>query len=236
MTEKPAAQVDMEMPERSLVPHDSLSVRHANIGGAEGSSDAAPASASAQRGAAKQRRPSLQVPKPSWRVLAISAVMLVFALGAALAVEAGRASRLQSSSRAQQRQYTRLELEYKHLLASSSNHTTPLSVHVLDTSLGVPGGGMTVTAEALAGGAWAPLGRAVTAVTGRASAGLLPSGGQLDAGTYRLTFNTSEYYAALGQRCFYPEVAITFRVDDPAQHYHIPLLVSPFGYSTYRGS
>ena len=95
---------------------------------------------------------------------------------------------------------------------------------------------MTVTAEALAGGAWAPLGRAVTAVTGRASAGLLPPGGQLDAGTYRLTFNTSEYYAALGQRCFYPEVAITFRVDDPAQHYHIPLLVSPFGYSTYRGS
>ena len=231
MSEKPA-QVDMEMPERSLVPHDSLSVRHAKIGGAEASSVAAPASA--QPSAAKQRRPSLMLPKPSWRVLAISAMVLAFALGAALAVEAGKASRLDSSSLAQQRQYKRLELEYQQLLAA--NHSTPLSVHVLDTSLGVPGGGMAVTLEALMAGGWSQMGRATTATTGRASAGLLPPRGQLKVGTYRLTFNTSEYYAALGQRCFYPEVAIVFHVDVPTQHYHIPLLVSPFGYSTYRGS
>ena len=58
----------------------------------------------------------------------------------------------------------------------------------------------------------------------------------LDAGTYRLVFGTAAYFAATGQRGFYPEVSVTFDYADPAAHYHVPLLLSPFAYSTYRGS
>jgi 5-hydroxyisourate hydrolase len=59
---------------------------------------------------------------------------------------------------------------------------------------------------------------------------------ELEAGDYRITFDTGEYFAATGQKGFYPEVAVTFTVTDPGQHHHVPLLLSPFAYSTYRGS
>jgi 5-hydroxyisourate hydrolase len=58
----------------------------------------------------------------------------------------------------------------------------------------------------------------------------------LEAGAYRLRFATGAYFAADGVRAFYPEVHVVVHLDDPAQHYHVPLLLSPFGYSTYRGS
>ncbi|HEV7903148.1 MAG TPA: hydroxyisourate hydrolase [Pyrinomonadaceae bacterium] len=62
------------------------------------------------------------------------------------------------------------------------------------------------------------------------------SRGRPAAGVYRLTFRTADYFAAQGVESFYPEVMISFIVGEEAGHYHVPLLVSPFGYSTYRGS
>jgi 5-hydroxyisourate hydrolase len=59
---------------------------------------------------------------------------------------------------------------------------------------------------------------------------------RLTAGIYRLTFVTGDYFASQGAEGFYPSVAVIFEVKDPAQHYHVPLLLSPYGYSTYRGS
>ncbi len=65
---------------------------------------------------------------------------------------------------------------------------------------------------------------------------LLPSSHILQPGTYRLTFDTDSYFTAAGATSFYPLVQITFTITDPGQHYHVPLLLSPYGYSTYRGS
>ena len=58
----------------------------------------------------------------------------------------------------------------------------------------------------------------------------------LAAGTYRVVFDTGAYFAVSGTQAFYPEVTVTFRVDDTSEHFHVPLLLSPYGYSTYRGS
>jgi 5-hydroxyisourate hydrolase len=65
---------------------------------------------------------------------------------------------------------------------------------------------------------------------------LVPAGASLDAGTYCLTFDTAAYSTSSGQESFYPQVTVFFMVSNPAQHYHVPLLLSPYGYSTYRGS
>lgn len=64
----------------------------------------------------------------------------------------------------------------------------------------------------------------------------LPTLQKLAKATYRVTFDTEAYFETTGAPCFYPEVAVVFRIEDPEEHYHIPLLISPFGYSTYRGS
>ncbi len=110
-----------------------------------------------------------------------------------------------------------------------------LSTHVLDTSLGRPARGIVVRLEDAAAadpGAEA-LGVETTDADGRvATIGPV----RLKAGDYRLTFDTAAYFAASGRTGFYPEVAITFTVTDPEEHYHVPLLLNPFGYSTYRGS
>jgi 5-hydroxyisourate hydrolase len=110
-----------------------------------------------------------------------------------------------------------------------------LSTHVLDLALGRPAAGVPVRLEALRDGAWAPLAEAATNADGRV-ARLLPEGAALVPGDYRLTFDTAAYFAARGGESFYPAVAVAFTVRDAAQHYHVPLLLSPFGYSTYRGS
>ncbi len=83
-------------------------------------------------------------------------------------------------------------------------------------------------------GDWSPLADATTDEDGRV-ADLLQSG-SLKAGRYRLTFATGDYYQAQGVETFYPSVSVEFEVTATDQHYHVPLLVSPFGYSTYRGS
>jgi 5-hydroxyisourate hydrolase len=113
---------------------------------------------------------------------------------------------------------------------------SPVTTHVLDTARGRPAEGIAVVLEQFQGGlSWAELGRGVTDAEGRITT-LLGSGAVVAAGIYRLSFATSAYFAAVGVRCFFPEVPVIFQIDDPAGHYHVPLLLSPFGYSTYRGS
>ena len=111
-----------------------------------------------------------------------------------------------------------------------------ITTHVLDTSRGRPAAGVPVTLEALdPAGAWAELGRGFNDADGRLK-DLLPPGHKLSKGTYRLTFDTAVYFAAQGARGFYAEVAVSFVVAEAGAHYHVPLLLSPYGYTTYRGS
>jgi 5-hydroxyisourate hydrolase len=99
---------------------------------------------------------------------------------------------------------------------------------VLDTAVGRPAAGVPVRLEARGDGGWQHV------VDGRTDAdGRIGGWGVESAGVYRLVFGTGDH---LGPDAFYPEVVVAFRVADPAQHYHVPLLLSPFGYSTYRGS
>ena len=110
-----------------------------------------------------------------------------------------------------------------------------LTTHVLDTAAGRPAAGVPVRLERLDGEAWRELHRTATNDDGRAP-GLLPAGTELAAGIYRLTFDTAVYHAARGGEGFYPYVSIVFTVRDAAQHHHVPLLLSPFSYTTYRGT
>jgi 5-hydroxyisourate hydrolase len=108
-----------------------------------------------------------------------------------------------------------------------------LTTHVLDTARGRPAAGVRVTVQLQDGDGWRDVGGGVTDTDGRVP-GLLA--GELSAGTHRLTFATGAWFEAQGVAGFYPEVAVVCRIDDPAAHYHVPLLLSPYGYSTYRGS
>lgn len=108
-----------------------------------------------------------------------------------------------------------------------------VTTHVLDTALGRPAAGVPVRLEHVTGDGAEVLAKVATDHDGRV-ADLGPD--QVQPGTYRLVFDAAAYYAATGQSSFFPEVSITFTLADPAQHYHVPLLLSPFAYSTYRGS
>jgi 5-hydroxyisourate hydrolase len=108
-----------------------------------------------------------------------------------------------------------------------------LSTHVLDAVSGLPATGVRVALHRRNGQGWQPLGEAVTDDDGRVR-DLAPGG--LGAGVYRLVFATGDYFAATGRSGFYPEVPVVFEVTDPGRHHHVPLLLSPFGYPTYRGS
>ena len=113
---------------------------------------------------------------------------------------------------------------------------SPITTHVLDTAHGCPAEGLAVVLERRQGDAsWVELARSLTNRDGR-SATLLPDNAVLTTGIYRLRFGTASYFASRGVRGFFPEVQVLFQVDDPAGHYHVPLLLSPYGYSTYRGS
>ena len=111
-----------------------------------------------------------------------------------------------------------------------------ITTHVLDLSLGRPAEQMPVQLEVhRADQGWVMLAERKTDRQGRVT-DLMAEGAPLEAGHYRLTFETFEYFRALGETAFFPEVQIVFEIRDPAEHYHVPLLLSPFGYSTYRGS
>ena len=111
-----------------------------------------------------------------------------------------------------------------------------ITTHVLDTALGKPAANVGVTLEQLdAYGQSRVIGDARTDRDGRAR-DLLPADALPEAGRYRLSFDIGAYFTAAGRETLYPQVSVTFEVRDTTQHYHIPLLVSPYGYSTYRGS
>jgi 5-hydroxyisourate hydrolase len=111
-----------------------------------------------------------------------------------------------------------------------------ITTHVLDLAHGRPAAGVAVLLERRdATGAFCEAGRGVTDADGRAKA-LLAPGTALAVGTWRLTFETGAYFRTAGAEAFHPSVSVTFEVTDASQHHHVPLLVSPFGYTTYRGS
>ena len=110
-----------------------------------------------------------------------------------------------------------------------------ISTHVLDISCGKPAAGVPVTIEKkdLDGG-YSKVNEGHTDADGRLKE-LVPEG-ELTTGTYRITFDTGAYFSAQNVEGFYPEACIAFTVRDADSHYHVPLLLSAFGYSTYRGS
>lgn len=111
-----------------------------------------------------------------------------------------------------------------------------ITTHVLDTSRGRPANGVPVTLEIQTdAGGWKSVGGGETDADGRLK-NLMPPGVSLEVATYRLTFDTAVYFSAQGTEGFYPQVAVVFTVRDATQHHHVPLLLNPFGYSTYRGS
>lgn len=123
-----------------------------------------------------------------------------------------------------------------------SSVTSAVTTHVLDTAQGRPAAGLLVRLDRVAGGGigqgseggGSEVARSRTDEDGRVR-DLGPA--ELAPGTYRLVFDTGGYFAGQGrQAAFFPEVAVTFALDDQARHYHVPLLLSPFAYSTYRGS
>ena len=105
---------------------------------------------------------------------------------------------------------------------------SPITTHVLDTARGLPAAGVAVTLER--GPDWTEIGSGRTGNDGRI-AGL---GSPRASGTYRLRFDTAGYFE--GTPAFFPEVTVQFTIERPEEHFHVPLLLSPFGYSTYRGS
>lgn len=111
-----------------------------------------------------------------------------------------------------------------------------ITTHVLDTSRGCPAAGVPVVLEQRADGdRWHAVGRGETDADGRLR-GLLADGTALVPGLYRLIFDTRRYFDAQGLRGFYPHVIVVFEATAGEAHYHVPLLLGPFGYTTYRGT
>jgi 5-hydroxyisourate hydrolase len=109
-----------------------------------------------------------------------------------------------------------------------------LSTHVLDATTGRPAAAVEVRLEHCSSDGWRPAAEGQTGADGRLRlAGDADSG--FAPGVYRITFGSAAYFRARGATCFYPEVTVTFEMTDDG-HYHVPLLLSPFAYSTYRGS
>jgi 5-hydroxyisourate hydrolase len=108
-----------------------------------------------------------------------------------------------------------------------------ITTHVLDTASGRPAAGVAVGLYTRDGDSWHLLATGTTDTDGRIK-DLGPAA--VSAGTYRLNFGTGSYYEGVGTETFFPEVDLLFAVTATDEHYHVPLLLSPFGYSTYRGS
>jgi 5-hydroxyisourate hydrolase len=106
-----------------------------------------------------------------------------------------------------------------------------LSTHVLDATSGVPASGVAVTVESKIDNAWQRIADGNTDADGR-----IRELGTPGVGVHRISFDTGGYFARSGVRAFYPEVSVTFEIVDADAHHHVPLLLSPFAFSTYRGS
>jgi 5-hydroxyisourate hydrolase len=110
-----------------------------------------------------------------------------------------------------------------------------ITTHILDVSAGRPARGVLITLERQTSSDWEIVGRGETDDDGRLR-NLLAAGALFQPGNYRLIFDTGTYFERQQIAAFYPDVTVAFTVRDASQHYHVPLLLSPFGYSTYRGS
>ena len=108
-----------------------------------------------------------------------------------------------------------------------------ITTHVLDVARGRPAAGMGVLLSMRSGDGWRELARASTDTDGRAR---FDQAGPLEAAAYRIRFETGDWFRGAGLSGFWPHVEIAFDVEDPGEHHHVPLLLSPYGYSTYRGS
>lgn len=109
---------------------------------------------------------------------------------------------------------------------------SPITTHILDVALGKPAANVPVELEMLSGKTWKKMSAKKTNQDGRVE-DLLKPGSKVKSGTYRLSFKIGKYFKG---ETFYPYAEIVFQVKNTGQHYHVPLLVSPYGYSTYRGS
>lgn len=112
---------------------------------------------------------------------------------------------------------------------------SPITTHILDLARGAAASNVPLTLEKSSGAGWTELARGRTNEDGRIE-DLLTPGSKAEAGTYRLTFDTRAYFQSRGESSFYPSVSVVFELTHPEQHHHIPLLLSPYGYSTYRGT
>ena len=113
---------------------------------------------------------------------------------------------------------------------------SPITTHVLDTARGRPASGVPVRLDRRKlDGSWESVGKGATNADGRV-ADLLPESTRPSPGVYRMSFDTAAYFKQLKLEGFYPYVEIVFELTKPDEHHHVPLLLSPFGYSTYRGS
>ncbi|CAN5459934.1 hydroxyisourate hydrolase [soil metagenome] len=110
---------------------------------------------------------------------------------------------------------------------------SPITTHVLDTANGHPASGIRVTLEFEENGGWKEIANSETNSDGRIT-DWLPSDKPAKTGTYRVIFNVGDYFGKDDD--FYSEIPILFHLNNPDEHYHIPLLLSPYGYTTYRGS
>lgn len=112
--------------------------------------------------------------------------------------------------------------------------SSPITTHILDTSSGRPAAHVPVALSRLDGGDWVQLGSGTTDDDGRNRSLIAPE--SMKAGIWRIRFDTGEYFKAQQSVGFYPYVEIVFEVTAADEHYHVPLLLNPYGYSTYRGS
>lgn len=135
-------------------------------------------------------------------------------------------------------------MTFKHVLAGAmmagvSTLTfaagNPLSVHVLNLENGLPSPDVKVVLEQKQGDNWVALNSAVTNEQGRITA-LYPEGKALEKGTYKVTFETGDWFEKHDTETFFPEIPVIFSADGKLDHYHVPLLLSPYGFSTYRGN
>ncbi|KAF8665437.1 hypothetical protein AX16_000456 [Volvariella volvacea WC 439] len=126
---------------------------------------------------------------------------------------------------------------------------SPITCHILDSSVGKPAAGVSISLQEFSHHEgveiFSPLAKGVTNSDGRCLDLLPPRGSEearrektdLVAGkTYKIIFRTKEYFESTGRNSFYPWVEISFTIENPEEHYHIPLLISPYGFTTYRGS